>query len=106
MKSFYGFLHKNKVKLLFYNKSFNHSKVFLFDSKYFCFGSANFDYRSLIYQYELNLAGTNPLVLRRVKKHLDESIKGCEYFDYKAWKNRSWTHKLFERILGLIKKIF
>jgi cardiolipin synthase len=106
MKSTYGQLHKQGMQLRFYHKGFNHAKVSLFDKKYFCLGSSNFDYRSFVYQYELNICGVHPKLVQEVQAHVQETLKHTEPFNFAEWKNRSYTHRFFEWLLAPFKEYF
>jgi len=97
-QSLFGLLHKRGVKIMFFGPEFNHSKLTLIDDDVFSFGSANFDYRSFRYQYELTVFGRNNIIRDYIKNHLVESLKKTEPFDYKKWKERP----LYKRILEIL----
>ncbi len=97
--SYFGYLYKNGIKVKLYTKKFMHSKVALFDNSYFSFGSANLDHRSFSYQYELNLFGSDKALLDIVRKHVEETLKGTEDFNYEKWKKRPLMRKIEEIFL-------
>jgi cardiolipin synthase len=99
MSSFYGGLYKKGIQIKLYNKIILHSKVALIDGETFSFGSANIDHRSFSYMYELNVFGKDKKLRDIVKKHVDESLKGSEDFNYEEWKNRSLWQKTKEVVL-------
>lgn len=99
MSSYYGLLHRKGIKIRFYTKKFMHSKVSLFDGNYFSFGSANLDHRSFSYQYELNIFGNDKELALLVKKHIENTYRDSEAFDYEAWKHRPFHDKLREILL-------
>lgn len=92
------FYHKNNIKIYYYAPGNLHSKCVLIDNERFAIGSANFDYRSFRYQYEIMLLGTNPEVVHQLRTHIDESLLNCRPFDYDAWLARP----MFERIMGVL----
>ena len=94
-----GMLHKSNVKIMFYKPNNLHSKLMIIDRELFCFGSANFDYRSFRYMYEIMLLGTDKALLTDLLAHVDESLEDCEPFDYETWLRRPRIHKLFELFL-------
>jgi cardiolipin synthase A/B len=94
-----GMLHKNGVKLLFYIPHNLHSKLLLIDNHLFSISSANFDYRSFRYQYEITLLGSDPDVLRQLRSHVNETIRNSEEFNYEKWFRRPLIEKIFEQIL-------
>jgi cardiolipin synthase len=96
VSSYLGHLHRKGVHIKYYTKKFMHSKVALFDNTYFSFGSANMDHRSFSYQYELNLFGKDKKMRDIVQKHIQETLKGTEDFDYEKWKHRPLFQKFLE----------
>lgn len=89
-------MYRNNVKVLFYTPTNLHAKAALFDNEIFGIGSANFDYRSFRYMYEIMLFGKNPEIVSALRNHMDQTLKNCIPFDYEAHKNRP----AFERILS------
>jgi cardiolipin synthase len=97
--SYVGKLHSWGVNVKQFTRKFLHAKVALFDDKVFSFGSTNLDHRSFFFQYELNIFGKDKRLKDIVKKHINETLKGCSDFDYESWKNRSFFIKIQELIL-------
>ena len=61
----------NGVKVYMYNRGFVHSKTMVVDGEYCSVGSANFDDRSLVYNFE-----TNAVILsKEVGKQMDEAFR-------------------------------
>jgi cardiolipin synthase A/B len=94
-----GMLYKNKVKLLFYVPHNLHAKLLTIDNRIFSISTANFDYRSFRYQYEMALIGKDPEILRQLQEHIQETLNNSEDFSYDAWLKRPLIEKIFERIL-------
>lgn len=92
------FYHKNNIHVYYYAPGNLHAKCVLIDNERFAIGSANFDYRSFRYQYEIMLFGTNPEIISQLRTHIDENLLNCRPFDYDAWLVRP----LFERIMGVL----
>lgn len=101
-QSLFGELHKRGVKIFLFTPGFSHAKVSLVDGKFFSFGSANFDYRSFKYQYEVAVFGDNVVLRDFVKGHLDVSLKNTEEFDFSVWKRRP----LYKRVLEIVLEPF
>jgi len=101
-----GMMHRNKVNLLFYIPTNLHAKAALFDNDTFSIGSANFDYRSFRYMYEIAIFGKNPVVVSELRKHIDETLKACIPFDYKAWMNRPLIEKIISQLLVPFRHLF
>jgi cardiolipin synthase len=94
-----GMFSKNNVNLLFFIPNNLHAKLMVIDKKVFSISSANFDYRSFRYQYEIALIGKEPEVLRQLHEHLRGTLSNSETFDYKKWADRPLIEKIFEAIL-------
>jgi cardiolipin synthase len=94
-----GLLFKNNVNLLFFVPNNLHAKLIVIDKKVFSISSANFDYRSFRYQYEIALIGKDPEVLRQLDEHLQGTLSNSESFDYEKWEGRPLIEKIFEAIL-------
>jgi cardiolipin synthase A/B len=93
-----GMLYKSNVHLKFFVPHNLHAKLMVIDDK-FAISSANFDYRSFRYQYEIALIGTEPEVLRQLEEHISETISSSGDFNYDSWVKRPLIEKIFERIL-------
>jgi cardiolipin synthase len=91
-----GLLHKNKVNLLFFVPHNLHAKLMVIDDRVFSVTSANFDYRSFRYQYEIALIGTEPEILRQLHAHVNETLVESEPFDYERWQRRPLIQKILE----------
>ena len=94
-----GMLYKNNVNLLFYIPHNLHAKLLMIDNRIFSISSANFDYRSFRYQYEIALIGTDVNVLLQLKDHVSETIRNSEDFNYEQWLKRPLIEKIFEATL-------
>jgi len=94
-----GMLHNNNVKMLFFVPHNLHAKLIVIDNSIFSISSANFDYRSFRYQYEIALIGKEPEVLTQLREHLAETLNNSEEFNYDRWLRRPLIEKIFEWIL-------
>jgi len=96
---YFGLLYKNKVNLLFYVPHNLHAKLLLIDNRIFSITSANFDYRSFLYQYEIALIGKDISILSQLQDHIQETLNNSVEFNYETWLKRPLIEKIFERIL-------
>jgi cardiolipin synthase A/B len=103
---YFGMMHKNHVKLLFYSPYNLHAKLIIIDNATFSISSANFDYRSFRYQYEIALIGHEPGILAQLDLHVKETLRNSEPFDFQRWKNRPKIEKIFEYILLPFRHLF
>ena len=83
-----------------------HAKLLIIDNKTFSISSANFDYRSFRYQYEISLIGQEPEVLRQLEIHVRETLASSEEFNYERWVNRPLIEKIFEWVLLPFRHLF
>lgn len=96
---YFGMYFKNNIKLLFFAPHNLHAKLLMIDDRTFSISSANFDYRSFRYQYEITLIGHDPEILRQLNMHVRETMASSEEFNYERWLNRPLIEKIFEWIL-------
>jgi cardiolipin synthase A/B len=101
-----GMLYKSNINLLFYGPYNLHAKLLLVDDNIFSISSANFDYRSFRYQYEIALIGKEPEVLSQLQDHIRETIRNSEPFDHEQWEKRAMIEKIFEWFLLPFRHLF
>lgn len=101
-----GMLHKSHIQILFFGPYNLHAKLMVIDDETFAVSSANFDYRSFRYQYEIALIGTEKEVLQQLDRHVRETIRHAEPFNYDLWRDRAWIEKFFEWILLPFRHLF
>jgi len=94
-----GMLYKSKIRIFFYGPYNLHAKMLLIDNSIFSIASANFDYRSFRFQYEIALIGSEPDIITQLQSHVRETLTASEAFNYEAWEKRSWIEKFFEWLL-------
>ncbi len=97
---FLGKLYLQGVKIFYYQPKILHSKLLLIDNKFFFLGSSNLDYRSFIYQYEINLIGEEKNIINSLQKYSDRTLKDSVPFDYGEWQQRSSLTKMAELFLA------
>ncbi|MEI7725804.1 MAG: phosphatidylserine/phosphatidylglycerophosphate/cardiolipin synthase family protein [Bacteroidota bacterium] len=101
-----GLLHDAGIKLLFYLPHNLHAKLLMIDDEIFSISSANFDFRSFRYQYEIALIGSEPEILRQLQEHIAETLRNSEEMDYLEWKRRPLIEKIFEYFLLPFRHFF
>ena len=105
-RHYLGGLHQAGIKLYFYTAGNLHAKGVMIDQELFSISSANFDYRSFRYQYELALIGKEPSLIAPLREHFDSTLKYCNSFDFQKWKKRSTIDKIIECILLPFRYLF
>lgn len=96
---YFGPLFNNGINFFFYLPHNLHAKLFLIDNEVYAIGSPNFDYRSFSYQHEIVMVGKDPLLSEQVSKHISETLKSSEPFNYDEWRDRSSVQKFFEWLI-------
>ncbi len=102
---YFGALHKNGINIYFYGPKILHSKLMIVDGENFSVGSANLDFRSMLFQFEINLFGKNKAMADELKNHFNQTLAESKLFDYKKWEKRSIISKILERLLMLIRRL-
>lgn len=98
-RHYLGMLYEAGVKFYFYVPGNLHAKSLMIDGECFSISSANFDYRSFRYQYEIALIGSEPSILKQLKAHHEYTMENSKSFDYENWKQRPRFDKIIEYIL-------
>ncbi|MDP1623671.1 MAG: phosphatidylserine/phosphatidylglycerophosphate/cardiolipin synthase family protein [Bacteroidales bacterium] len=101
-----GLLYNAGIKLMFYQSHNLHAKLLVIDHEIFSISSANFDFRSFRYQYEIALIGSEPEILSQLREHIAETIRNSQEMDYLGWKRRPLIEKIFEWILLPFRHFF
>lgn len=99
-----GWLYSRGIDIYYYRPGMLHSKLLLVDDRFFLLGSSNVDYRSFMYQFDINLLGTHARIHQALKKYFFETLRNSIPFNYYEWKKRSSFKKIFEMVLMLIRK--
>jgi cardiolipin synthase len=107
MRNMYiGLMCRHQVNFLFYTPNNLHAKLLLADRKVFSIASSNFDYRSFRYQHEVALLGRNQEIINLIVKHVNDTLKDCEPFNYENWLRRPFPDRLFEHLLVPFRHLF
>jgi cardiolipin synthase len=97
-----GKLYQAGIKFFFYLPDNLHAKFVIADYQ-FLISSANFDYRSFRYQFEVGLFGSDPNVLEQLHMHNSATMNESIAFDYDKWRERGRWHKIKERAIVPIR---
>ena len=88
-----------------YKDGFFHSKLIIIDDQVASFGSANFDYRSLYQNFEINFNVYDIELVGHLRQMFFEDISKSVALDYKIMKNRNINEKIKESICRLISPV-
>jgi cardiolipin synthase len=101
-----GILHAAGISLLFYQPHNLHAKLLMIDDEIFSISSANFDFRSFRYLYEVALIGTEQEIVTQLVAHVSDTIANSVQFDYHEWQRRPLIEKIFEYFLLPFRHFF
>ncbi|HQX97899.1 MAG TPA: cardiolipin synthase [Chitinophagaceae bacterium] len=104
-KSYYAKLLQAGVEIYFYKKGFVHAKTMVADSMLTIVGTANMDYRSFEFNFEVNALVYDQSVAEEMRNTFFEDLKNAEQIDKKAWLSRPWYAQLPEKIARLFSPV-
>lgn len=97
-------LLKSNIELYYYQKTMMHAKVLLVDDEVSCFGSANFNHRSMLKDDEINLVAIDKALNAQLDGHFEEDLSHAERVTRQRWKRRSLGRKIYESVIRLVKQ--
>ena len=77
----------NGVKVYMYNRGFVHSKTMVVDGEFCSVGSANFDDRSLVLNFETNSVILSKEIGRQMDEAFEEDLKYCTEYTRQDYEN-------------------
>jgi cardiolipin synthase len=101
-----GWMYKKGIEIRYYQPKNLHSKLLIIDDRFFLLGSSNLDYRSFLYQYEINLLGKDKKIIKKLTEFYEDGLKHSRPFNYEKWQHRSSFTKMIELILERFKEYF
>lgn len=101
---YFGELYKERIQIYYYLPGNLHSKLLIIDDKFFMLGSSNLDYRSFLYQYDINLLGRDKRIIKSLKEFFNSGFRRSRPFNYEEWRARSSLKKIVEIFFLAIKK--
>lgn len=99
MHSYFGSLLRSDISLFLYQPAVLHAKVVVCDEGWATLGSLNFDNVSLRCNLEANLAVTRPSIVAELAEHFEKDIAQSKALTYDLWQQRSFKHKVLEKLL-------
>lgn len=99
MHSYFHRLLKAGVGLYLYQPAVLHAKVVVCDETWATLGSLNFDNVSLHYNLEANLVTTDTGAVAELATHFEADAAQSKALTYDLWKQRSFKHKVLEKLL-------
>lgn len=90
------------VKVYFFKRGFNHSKVLSIDGEYCIIGSANMDNRSFEHHFEVTSVVYDSECAKVIDDRFAEDLKRCSAVNKIKWNMRPRRNKFFESIARLV----
>ena len=104
--SFVADLLEAGVKIYFYAKGFNHSKLMLVDGVVASIGTANMDIRSFDQNFEVNAIIYDEELTGRLEAHFLKDLQSCVVYTFEEWGNRPWINAAKESLARLLSPLF
>ncbi len=95
----------NGVKVYMYNRGFVHSKTMVVDGEYCSVGSANFDDRSLVLNFETNAMIMSPEIGKQMDEAFLDDLNYCTQYSMEDYENISGYDMLRVAVSNLFGKL-
>lgn len=96
--NFYETMLKNKIRIFEYQPSTLHAKVCLVDD-WLTIGSTNLNYRSFVYDYELDIVLSKPESLATIKEQFQFDFKRSKEVKASVWRQRALADRIAEKLV-------
>lgn len=96
--SYIGELLEAGVKIYFYKKGFNHSKIMMVDGVISTVGTANMDIRSFEQNFEVNALVYDETVTMELRERFIEDLEQSDEIDLETWRKRPKGQKIKESL--------
>jgi cardiolipin synthase len=96
--SYIGELLEAGVRIYFYNKGFNHSKIMMVDDVISTVGTANMDIRSFEQNFEVNALVYDETVNMELRERFMEDLEQSDEINLETWQKRPKAQKIKESL--------
>ncbi len=103
--SYIGSLLNVGVKVYLYTGGMLHSKTVVCDDFVSSVGSANLDFRSFYYNFEISAFVYGKGVAQKLKQHFLDDIALCHQLSLNEYRSRSFLHRCFESVARLFSPL-
>ncbi len=104
-RSFYDSLLRAGVEIYEYQKGIMHSKTLTIDGVWSLVGTANFDYRSMLLNFEVALALYGEGYARVLEEQFQADLEHCRTIRLSEWDQRSLSRVFVENVCRLFAPI-
>lgn len=101
-RSFYDSLLRAGVEIFEYKKGILHSKTITIDGVWSLVGTANFDYRSMLLNFEVALALYGEEHAKTLEQQFTRDLEACREIHLNVWEKRSLTRVFIENVCRLM----
>ncbi len=102
---YFGQLLSAGCRLYAHTGPFLHGKAILVDGRTALISSSNFDYRSVLFNYELAVSGSEPALTDPMARIMKRLIATAKPYTLADWNRRSYWQRLMEAILSPIRRL-
>lgn len=100
-RSFYDTLLRSGVEVYEYHKGILHAKTLTIDGSWSLVGSANFDYRSMLLNFEVGLALYGEKLARELEQQFEADLSDCRQIHLDHWDARPLGRVFVENLCRL-----
>lgn len=100
-RSYIGEMLDAGIKVYFYCKGFNHTKLIIVDDNFCSVGSANMDIRSFEDNFEVSAIMYDPRIAAELRKQFLTDIEDSERITRGRWLDRPTIHAVYESVARL-----
>lgn len=104
-RSYIGEMLDAGIKVYFFCKGFNHSKVMIIDDNFCSVGSANMDIRSFEDNFEVSAIMYDPKLAEELTGYFMQDIDNSAIVSPQAWHARSRLHAMYESVARLMSPL-
>jgi cardiolipin synthase len=104
-RSFYEPLLAAGVEIFEYERGLHHSKTLAVDGRWALVGSANFDARSLLLNFEAGVAMYDVRLAERLEEVFENDLRHARRIDLDAWRRRPVLEQLGESVCRLFAPV-
>ena len=104
-RSYYESLLEAGVEIYEYRRGILHSKTLTFDGEWSLIGTANFDARSMLLNFEVGLALFDEAIARDLDSQFEDDIRHARRIDPHQWRERPLRGVLLENICRMFSPV-
>jgi len=104
-RGYYDELLDAGVEIFEYQKGLLHSKTLTIDGNWSLVGTANFDVRSLLLNFEVGVAVYDQEMARQLETAFEKDVTSARAIDIPAWESRGLGQRLSENLMKIFSPV-